>query len=178
MSLSRDEWIITLGQDIMDQLPPERLGPGESAAFTDNARRWLAGTQREPRSRADSLGFGVDAVQAGATVMALMAAQAAWTVVAKAATDSGADGLRSLVARLARWLGSRLRRTPGKHEAPRQRLPAPGEDAEPLSPSQLAAVRKAVSRLLIRAGIPRETAELVADALIGVLAGPAGIPSR
>jgi hypothetical protein len=165
--VERDEWIITAGREILNQLPPDQLTAGEQATFDRNARHWLAHQDDERKSRSDVLGWGAEEIYPAATVLAVMAARAMASVGWDAAREAGADGLRRVAGRVTRRIRARYKQiaeegTPGS---------APGEPGEQLSwsPAQLAAARAAVIKVLETAGVPTAQAVLLANAAVGTM---------
>ena len=148
MALPVDESAEQLARSVV-----QRVAPEENEIFDAVAVAYRRDPQRLARgaSRDEMLGFGVDAAMALLTPIALGAA--AEVVRYLAVESAGALEVRPRLQRI-------LRRRDKRRE-----VPAPAA----LDPAKRAAVREIVLEKCRQAGVEPERAELVADAVVGVL---------
>ena len=148
MALSVEESAERLARSVV-----QRVAPEENEIFDAVAVAYRRDPQRLARgvSRDEMLGFGVDAAMALLTPIALGAA--AEVVRYLAVESAGALEVRPRLQRI-------LRRRDKRQEA------AP---PAALDPAERAAVREIVLEKCRQAGVEPDRAELVADAVVGVL---------
>jgi len=163
--------LIELARPAVAVAAPEELPLLESTVDALTARR---GWRRHRASRSeDMLGFGWDGAVPVVTVAAVGAAQAALAFLAGQAVEvvreEASGALRERLRGALRALVRRLRRRPDEAPPPAARA---GEGAAPLTAGQLREVRRVALDRALGAGLDRDRAELVADAIVGRLATP------
>ncbi|MGD0700994.1 MAG: hypothetical protein ABSA02_14045 [Trebonia sp.] len=152
MADETDEIVGSVGRDLVSHLAPEEL-----PLYPSLLRQFQGvkgGRGRKGSSDDQLLGFGAAEVVTMITPVILSFSRGFWeALIAEAAEDS--------VHRVVEYVKARL---PG-HQA--------GQGPPPLSPDQLQLVRTIAEREARRLDISKQQAGLLADAMVGVLTGPA-----
>jgi hypothetical protein len=151
MMMADRELVVELASSVLARTSPEEL-----AVLDEEAESYFAATRR-PRGRVkdESIGFGLDL--ALVAPYALAVGSAAVNVLGSMLADEARDAARPAVARVVR---SVFRRGPKVTQEPSRALTA----------AQAALVRQAALTRAEQLGLPRERAELLADAVVGGLA--------
>jgi hypothetical protein len=143
------ELVVTVSREVVTQLAPEELPLFDGISEAHLADPGRGGSRHGDGD--DVLGFGAGEAQVLLTPVALVVVTEVAKHVAVGLSDAGGRSLRRLLGR----------RRPEAAPAP-----APG----PLTPEQLAEVRRAAARKAVELGLDRERSALLADAIVGRLA--------
>ncbi|WP_448620534.1 hypothetical protein [Geodermatophilus sp. URMC 65] len=148
MNEGAKETVVRVARDVVAQLAPQEL-----ADFDAAAEAYLAAPSRVRRrlNKDDPLGFGVEEISVLLSPVALAVAQSTLETLAQ-------DAARSSITAM----GARLRRFLLRHRRVRR-------ERTPLSPDQLADVRRGAMEKGKQLGLDDQRAALLADAIIGRL---------
>lgn len=144
-----DEFVVSVGQELVSRLAPEELPlyPSLAAEFTDSR-----GARRHRSSEDQLLGFGAGEAITLLTPVILSFSKSFWQALVDDAAHAAVDGVLQRLRALR----------PGhQHET---------QEAPPLTSEQLRLVRTVADREARRLDISEKQAGLLADAMVGVLA--------
>jgi hypothetical protein len=151
MAMAERELVVELAAAILARTSPEELAILDEEAVAYFAAPPQAGSRR----RDEPIGFGLDLTLA--VPYALAVGTTAVNMLGSILTDEARDAARPAVAKLVR---SVFRRGPR----------VPDEPSQALTAAQATLVRRAAFERAQQLGLPRERAELLADAVVGGLA--------
>lgn len=157
-ALTEQELVAELSRAVIEEVAPHELPLFRSvstAYFAD------PGAVEQQRPEDEMPSFGTEAVLALAPYVLMIATPVIGLLldgVRQAVKDESADAVRPLVRRLIR-------------RGPRDSSEEPA--AVPLTPDQLAEVRRLAVEKARQLDLPEATAELLADAMVGSLTAPA-----
>ncbi|MGV9654461.1 hypothetical protein [Streptomyces sp. NPDC003554] len=142
------------------------LAPDELPLFDVTCAAYFADPRKAGRRRGsdDMLGFGVEAAVTAITTGALAASSEVAKIFMAQAAEGAATAVREGAESAVRRLKARLRGRPEPVAA----------QVTPMTRSQLADVRRVAYERVLAVGIPEDTANLVADAVVGRLSIEAG----
>ena len=148
MNESAKDTVVAVARDVVAQLTPQELADFDAAA---EAYRAAPSRVRRRLDKDDPLGFGVEEMSVLLSPVALAVAQSTLETLAQ---DAARSSMRAMGARLRRFL-------PRRRRVRREKTP--------LSPDQLADVRRGAMEKARQLGLDDQRAALLADAIIGRL---------